>query len=64
MFKHFAVMDKKEMGGHSLQRVNFTEFTKFGYNKQIVPRVIPNDEMILIFRALVREGTSTMSQKE
>ena len=31
MFKHFAVMDKKDMEVHSKQRINLNEFSKFGY---------------------------------
>ncbi len=64
LFKHFAVMDKKDAVAHSMQRINLQEFSKFGYQTKIVPKIITNEDMVLIFRALVRERTSTMSQKE
>lgn len=64
MFKHWAVMDKKDMAVHSMMRINLNEFQKFGYQTKIVPKIVTADDLVLIFRALVRERTSTMTQKE
>lgn len=61
LFKYYAVLDKKEMIVHSMQRINFQEFTKFGFQTKIVPKVVTNEEMVLIFRAIVREKTSTLT---
>lgn len=64
MFKHFASLDKKEISVQSLYRINFNEFSKFGYQKGFVPKVVSNEDMVLIFRAIIRERTSTMTAKE
>jgi hypothetical protein len=31
MFKHYAVLDKKDMTGQGWKRISFNEFSKFGY---------------------------------
>ncbi|TNV73513.1 hypothetical protein FGO68_gene1504 [Halteria grandinella] len=63
-FKHFAALDKKDMNLHSLQRISLQEFTKFGFQLKLIPRVATNEDFIHIFRALIREKTSTLTQKE
>ncbi len=55
MFKHYAVLDKKDLEKHSMMRINLNEFTKFGFQKFIVPRVVTLDDMTSIFRAIMRE---------
>lgn len=64
LFKHYAVLDKKDMANHSMMRINLNEFTKFGFQKYMVPRVVSLEDMTLIFRALVRERSSIMTQEE
>ena len=64
MFKFYASQDKKEISfqlGNALQRVNFNEFIKFGYQTYITPAVVPNEDMVLIFRALIRERRDKLS---
>lgn len=46
LFKHFAVMDKKDMEVHSKQRISLTEFSKFGFQKGIIPKLISNEDMV------------------
>ena len=52
------------MSKHSMKRINLNEFSKFGFQTKIVPKVVTNDDLVLIFRAIIRERTSTMTQKE
>ena len=63
-FKHWAVIDKKDMAVHGMQRISLTEFQKYGFQNKVVPKIVSSEDMVLIFRALVRERTSVMSQKE
>jgi len=44
--------------------VNFNEFIKFGYQTFITPTIVSNDDMVMIFRALIRERREDLSQKE
>jgi len=52
------------MANHSMMRINLNEFTKFGFQKYMVPRIVSLEDMTLIFRALVRERSTIMSQEE
>ena len=47
-----------------MMRINLNEFQKFGFQTKIVPKIVTAEDLVLIFRALVRERTSTMTQKE
>lgn len=40
------------------------EFTKFGFQMKLIPRVITNEDMVLIFRDLIREKTSSLTETE
>lgn len=67
MFKFYASQDKKEISfnlGNNLQNVNFNEFVKFGYQTLLTPSVVSNEDMVGIFRALVRERREGLTQKE
>ena len=67
MFKFYASQDKKSINfnlGNNLQNVNFNEFVKFGYQTLITPTILSNEDMVVIFRTLVRERGETMTQKE
>lgn len=44
--------------------LNFKEFIKFGYQTNITTTIVPNDDMVHIFRALVRERRDGMTQHE
>jgi hypothetical protein len=58
MFKFYSSQDKKQIGfqlGNNMQRMNFNEFVKFGYQTNITPSILPNEDMVYIFRAVVRE---------
>ena len=56
-------MDKKEMSVHGMMRINYNEFNKFGFLKKVTPKVITNDDMVLIFRSVVRECSTNMVDK-
>ena len=64
MFKHYAVLDKKDMANHSVMRINLNEFTKFGFQTKLAPRAVSLEDMTSIFRAVVRERSSKITQKE
>lgn len=64
LFKHIAVMDKKDMEVHSKQRINITEFSKFGFQKGIIPKLISNEDMVQIFRDTLREKALNLTEKE
>lgn len=49
------------MALHSMMRININEFQKFGIQTKIVPKIVNAEDLVLIFRALVRERTSTMT---
>lgn len=44
--------------------MNFNEFIKFGYQTYITPTIVPNDDMVMIFRAMIRERREALTQKE
>lgn len=67
MFKFYASQDKKEINfnlAHAMKRISFNEFIKFGFSTNITPHVVSNDDMVLIFRSLVREASDKLTQKE
>ena len=67
LFRFYAAQEKKEIGfdlAQRLSRVSFSEFVKFGFQTGITPSVVSNEDMVLVFRALVRERREHMTQQE
>jgi len=44
--------------------MNFNEFVKFGYQSNLNPLIVSNEDMVYIFRILTRELMDSLTQKE
>ena len=67
MFKFYASQEKKKIDFNlewNLQKMTFNEFIKFGFQTNITPSLIPNDDMVQIFRHVIRERRDNLTIQE
>ena len=53
MFKFYAAQDKKDLGFNlekNMNSMNIREFVRFGYQQNIVPALLPPEDMVYIYR--------------
>ena len=59
MYKFYAAQDTKKEGGFDLEylhsTISFQEFVRFGYQQSICPNFLPPDDVVFIYKNLVRE---------
>ena len=58
MFKFYSSQEKKDVGfslEQSMNSLNFREFVRFGFQQNIVPALLHPEDMVQIFKDLMRE---------
>jgi len=66
LYKFYASQDLKEVGftlEQSMQTMNMREFVRFGYQENIVPGLVTPEDIVQVYRQLIRERVEEVEGK-
>jgi hypothetical protein len=66
MFRFYSSQDKKDVGFNlekSLNAMTMRELIRFGYQQHIIPNLVQPEDIVQIFRYLMREKNENMQSQ-